>query len=131
MSMSSFTVANGVINNGNGWAPTTIYNEGTIHGGNGEAISITDTFADTITNKGVIEGSVALGGGNDVVNDFAGSTFTSTIDGGDGTDTLNLMGVGVGTLAQAVNFEVLNVQAGARTITDGETFSSGATEDAP
>jgi autotransporter-associated beta strand protein len=114
-------------NGGNAWAPTTIYNEGTIHGGNGEAISITDTFADTLTNKGVIEGSVALGGGDDIVNDFTGSTFTNTIDGGDGTDTINLMGAGIGTLAHAVNFEALDVQAGAWTVTDGESFSSGVT----
>jgi autotransporter-associated beta strand protein len=117
-------------NLGNAFTPTTIYNEGTIHGGDGEALHITDTFADTLTNKGVIEGSVDLGGGNDVVNDFAGSTFTSTIDGGDGTDTFNLMGAGTGTLADVVNFEVLDVQGGNWTVTDGESFSAGETVEA-
>ncbi|MGV7214747.1 beta strand repeat-containing protein [Bradyrhizobium sp. UFLA05-112] len=114
-------------NGGNGWAPTTIQNWGLIHGGNGEAISITDTFADTITNHGTIEGSVALGGGDDVLNDYTGSTFTATIDGGDGTDTFNLLGTGSGTLAHAVNFEVLDVQGGNWSVTDAESFSSGIT----
>jgi len=114
-------------NLGNAFAPTTIENEGAIHGGNGEAISITDTFADTITNKGVIDGSVAMGGGDDVLNDFTGSTFTSTSDG---ADTFNLMGAGSGTLAHAVNFEVLDVQAGSWTVIDAESFSSGETVEA-
>src|SRR5690348_15362397 len=48
-------------NHGNAFAPTTIDNDGTIHGGNGQAISITDTFADIITNKGTIDGSIAMG----------------------------------------------------------------------
>jgi autotransporter-associated beta strand protein len=112
-------------NHGNAFAATTIYNEGLIHGGNGEAISITDIFADTITNKGTIEGSVAMGGGDDTLNDYTGSTFTAAIDGGDGTDTFNLLGNGAGTLAHAVNFELLNVQSGNWTVTDGESFSSG------
>src|SRR4029077_13303067 len=50
---------------GNAFGPTAIYNEGTIQGDNGQAISITDLFADTITNKGAIIGSVAAGAGND------------------------------------------------------------------
>jgi autotransporter-associated beta strand protein len=112
-------------NGGNGWAPTTITNWGLIHGGNGEAISITDTFADTITNHGTIEGSVALGGGDDIVNDYTGSTFTGTIDGGDGTDTFNLAGAGTGTLAHTVNFEMLDVQGGNWSVTDAESFTSG------
>lgn len=112
-------------NDGNGWAPTTIVNWGLIHGGNGEAISITDTFADTITNHGTIEGSVALGGGDDIVNDYTGSTFTGTVDGGTGTDTFNLLGTGSGTLAHTVHFEVLDVQGGNWSVTDAESFTSG------
>jgi len=136
-------------NHGNGFAPTTIMNWGLIHGGDGEAISITDTFADTITNHGTIEGSIAfangdgtlsgddtvtnygtidgavsLGDGNDVLNDYAGSTFTSTIDGGNGTDTFNLLGTGAGTLAQVVNFEALRVQGGTWSVTDAESFGT-------
>lgn len=112
-------------NGGNGWAPTTIVNWGLIHGGNGEAISITDTFADTLTNHGTIEGSVALGGGDDIVNDYTGATFTGTVDGGTGTDTFYLLGTSSGTLAHTVNFEVLDVQGGNWSVTDAESFTSG------
>lgn len=117
-------------NGGNGWAPTTIENWGLIHGGNGEAISITDTFADTITNHGTIEGTVAMGGGDDILNDYTGAIFTAAIDGGDGTDTFNLLGNGSGTLAHAVNFELLDVQGGQWSVTDAESFASGITIDA-
>jgi autotransporter-associated beta strand protein len=114
-------------NLGNAFAATTIDNDGLIHGGNGEAISITDTFADTITNKGTIDGSIAMGGGDDTLNDYAGSHFTAAIDGGVGTDTFNLLGSGAGTLAHALNFELLNVQSGNWVVVDGESFSSGIT----
>lgn len=118
-------------NLGNAFGATTIYNEGTITGADGEAISITDTFADTITNKGVINGSVALGGGDDVYNDYAGSTLTGTLDGGTGTDTLNLLGTGAGSFGSVINFETLNVTSGSWTFTATEAFdtvsiSSGA-----
>ncbi len=53
--------------------------------------------------------------------------FTSTIDGGDGTDTFNLLGTGSGTLAHTVNFEVLDVQGGNWIVTDAESFTSGIT----
>ncbi|WBL79302.1 hypothetical protein I3J27_02420 [Bradyrhizobium xenonodulans] len=114
-------------NLGNAFAPTTIYNEGTIRGGNGEAISITDAYADTLTNKGVIDGSIALGGGDDIVNDYIGATFTADIDGGDGIDTFNLLGTGSGTLAHTVNFERLDVQAGNWSVSDAASFASGIT----
>jgi len=117
-------------NLGNAFGPTTIDNDGLIHGGNGQAISITDTFADTITNKGVIDGSIAMGGGDDTLNDYAGSTFTGAIDGGDGSDTFNLLGTGSGILAHAVNFETLDVQGGDWTLTDSESYASGATVEA-
>ncbi|QOZ65454.1 beta strand repeat-containing protein [Bradyrhizobium arachidis] len=117
-------------NLGNAFAPTTVENWGLIHGGNGEAISITDTFADIITNHGTIDGSVALGGGDDIVNDYTGATFTAAVDGGDGIDTFNLLGNGSGTLAHTVNFELLDVKAGSWSVTDAESFASGITIDA-
>ena len=114
-------------NLGNAFAPTIIYNEGTIEGDNGQAISITDTFADTITNKGTIIGSVLTGGGDDIVNLYTGSSLSGLLDGGDGTDTLNLLGSGTGTLSNTANMEVLDVQGGHWTITDDEAFASGTT----
>ena len=111
-------------NGGNAYGATTIYNEGTITGADGEAISITDTYADTVTNKGTINGSIALGGGNDTYNDYAGSTLNGQLDGGTGTDTLNLLGSGTGTFGNVANFEILSVQSGNWTFTDSESFTS-------
>lgn len=116
-------------NDGNAFAATTIYNEGSIIGGNGEAISITDTFTDTVTNKGTITGSVGLGGGDDVFNDYTGSTLTGQLDGGEGNDTLNLLGTGTGSFGSVANFETLKVKAGSWTLSDAESFSSGITID--
>jgi uncharacterized protein with beta-barrel porin domain len=114
-------------NLGNAFAPVTIYNEGTIQGDNGEAIKITSTFANTLTNKGIINGSVAMGNGSDTVNLYAGSSISGTLDGNGGTDTINLYGPGAGALTSAVNFEVLNVQSGTWTLTGTQTYANGTT----
>ncbi|AMN43158.1 beta strand repeat-containing protein [Rhodoplanes sp. Z2-YC6860] len=141
-------------NHGNGFAPTIITNWGLIHGGTYGAISITDTFDDTITNHGKIEGSivfangvgtssgndtinnygtidgtVSLADGNDIVNEYTGSSLTGLLDGGAGTDTVNLLGNGTGTLANVTGVEILHVQGGQWTVTDSESFSSGTTID--
>jgi autotransporter-associated beta strand protein len=116
-------------NLGNAFVKTILNNEGTIQGDDGQAISITDILDDTITNKGFIDGSVAMGGGNDVFNDYTGSTLTSTVDGGLDTDEVNLLGAGTGTLSGFVNFEMLDVQGGVWTILDDESFASGTTID--
>src|SRR5262249_5987524 len=110
-------------NLGNAFGATTITNEGTIQGDNGEAIAITDTFADTLTNKGVINGSVALGGGNDELDDYAGATFSSSIDGGAGADVVNLLGTAAGSLAGLQNFETVNLQSGDWTL-GSENFAT-------
>lgn len=99
-------------NLGNAFAPTAIINAGTIRGDDGAAIAITDTFADTLTNKGAIVGSVALGGGDDVINDYAGATFSAGIDGGAGSDTLNLYGPGAGSVGNLTSVERVNLYGG-------------------
>src|SRR5712671_1124372 len=109
------------------FAPTTIYNEGLIEGDGGVAISIFDTFADTITNKGTIIGSISSGGGDDVLNIYTGSSISGVSDGGDGTDTVDLLGVGTGILSSTINFEILSVQGGDWSVVDAETFSGGTT----
>jgi outer membrane autotransporter protein len=114
-------------NLGNAFAAVTIYNEGTIQGDNGEAIKITSTFANTLTNKGSIIGSVAMGNGSDTVNLYAGSSISGTLDGNGGTDTINLYGPGAGTISSAVNFEALNVQSGSWTLTGTQTYANGTT----
>ncbi|HEY4273921.1 MAG TPA: hypothetical protein VGM68_00425, partial [Rhizomicrobium sp.] len=53
-------------NKGNAFGAVTIDNAGTITGQNGQAISITSNFDNTLTNRatGVINGSVVMGAGN-------------------------------------------------------------------
>jgi uncharacterized protein with beta-barrel porin domain len=114
-------------NLGNAFAAVTITNDGLIQGDNGEAIRITSTFANTLTNRGTITGSVVMGNGDDTVNIFSGSSISGMLDGGGGADTINLQGNGSGTLANLANFEVLNVQSGSWTIPDTQTYSTGAT----
>ena len=110
-------------NLGNAFAAATIYNEGLIQGDNGEAIVIIGTFADTITNKGTISGSVATGGGNDSINLFTGSSISGLLDGGGGTDALNLQGTGSGTIANLTHMEVVNLLSGTWTL-GSEGFDS-------
>src|SRR6202012_2212143 len=127
----------------------TIYNEGLIQGDghgpqnftvgsdkgivieNREAIDIIGTANDTITNKGQIVGGVFTDGGDDTFNAYAGSTVTGLIDAGDGNDTLNLMGSGVGTLGANQNFENLNIESGIWSIQSAAyadvTVATGAT----
>ena len=114
-------------NDGDAFGATTIYNEGSIIGDDGQAISITDTFTDIITNKGTITGSVSVGDGNDVFNAYTGSTLTGQLDGGAGIDTMILLGTGTGSFGDVVNFETLDVQGGAWTLSDDEGFSLGTT----
>jgi hypothetical protein len=74
-------------NGGNAFGSTTIVNAGTIQGDNGQAIVITDTFADAITNQGTIIGLVSMGGGNDAFTAQAGSVVSGGIYLGDGDNT--------------------------------------------
>jgi hypothetical protein len=77
-----------------------------------------------VTNKGTINGRISLGGGNDTYNDYAGSALNGQLDGGTGTDTLNLLGSGTGTFGNVTNVEILSVQSGNWTFTDNESFTS-------
>ena len=62
-------------------------------------------------------GSAAnLGDGDDIFEAHAGSTVTGLIDGGEGDDTLKLIGPGVGALGANANFETLEVQSGIWTL---------------
>jgi RTX calcium-binding nonapeptide repeat (4 copies) len=99
-------------NGGPAFAAATIVNEGLIQGGNGEAIVIVGTFADTVTNIGAIVGSVSTSGGADVFNFHAGSSVDGAVDGGDAVDALNLLGVGNGTADELVGIEIVNVVSG-------------------
>jgi hypothetical protein len=112
------------------FAAATILNEGLIQGDNGEAIVIVGDFADTITNRGTIIGSIATDGGNDVLNLETGSSISGLIDGGAGTDTINLSGGGQDTLASFTNIEVVDLISGDWTLdsdgVDTLSFEAGA-----
>ncbi|HKS19054.1 MAG TPA: Ig-like domain-containing protein [Bradyrhizobium sp.] len=116
---------------GNAFGATTIYNEGTIQGDNGQAIAITDSFADTITNKGAIIGSVATGGGDDLFNLYTGSFINGAIDGGSGHDTFNLLGNGAGVVTSFSHVEAIDLFAGDWTLgsegVDSVTFAGSGT----
>ncbi|WP_456619830.1 MULTISPECIES: beta strand repeat-containing protein [unclassified Bradyrhizobium] len=127
-------------NGGGAFGAVTIVNDGYIEGKNGQAISITGTFANTIANSGYIVGSIAMGDGNDglsnrgvikgdvsmgagddsitLVNglDVAGgrSGLSGTIDGGAGTDTISLSSTGVyyDQLGTVINVENLHIRSG-------------------
>jgi hypothetical protein len=107
---------------GDAFAATNIYNEGTIAGDNGEAISITGGFADTLVNKGIIQGSIAMGGGDDVFTLWTGSSITGAIDGGAGNDVMNLTGAGTGSVGATAGVEVVNVASGDWTLSS-DTFT--------
>lgn len=103
-------------NLGNAFAAVDIYNEGTITGANGEAIQITSAVGNTLANKGTINGSVVMGGGNDVIDLYTGSTLSGLLDGGAGSDTVALIGTGLGTLGSISNVETLRVDGGTWTL---------------
>jgi len=108
---------------GAAFGSVNIDNSGTIEGGEGSAILVVGDFADTITNSGVITGSISTGGGGDVVNLFTGAT-TGAIDGGAGLDTIVLKGSGAGSLAGTgeANVEALTIAGGDWTVSGHTSF---------
>ncbi|WP_081725941.1 MULTISPECIES: autotransporter outer membrane beta-barrel domain-containing protein [unclassified Bradyrhizobium] len=98
--------------------------------GDGAAIQ-TGEGNDVLSNYGTIIGNsgraISMEGGDDTLNLYGGSSIVGRIDGGVGTDTINLFGPGSGTLSNVINFEVLNVQGGVWTITDAQSYQNGAT----
>ena len=114
-------------NLGNAFGATAIYNEGTIEGDDGEAIRITSTFANTVTNKGAIIGSVTLGAGADTLTLYTGSSISGAIDGRGGGDAIHLVGAGTGSLGDVANFATLGVDSGTWTLNGTQNYSGGAT----
>ncbi|AYD03454.1 autotransporter domain-containing protein [Neorhizobium sp. NCHU2750] len=107
---------------------TKIVNEGTIKGEGGFGIRLVGEQDDVISNYGTISATagpaIEMGGGNDTLNIYTGSSIIGTIDGGTGTDTINLNGSG--SFAGADNFELLNVY-GDWVLTGDQSYSGGVT----
>lgn len=98
---------------------TQIVNDGRIESADGRAINIVGSFADVLTNRGTIIGSVLMGGGADTVNVVAGSSFSTAIDTGSGLDTIHLSGAGSADFAGAINAENLMVESGVWAVATG------------
>jgi autotransporter passenger strand-loop-strand repeat protein len=92
-------------------------NSGLIVARGGAAIDLGDGD-DTSTNSGIVSGDVLLGAGDDVLNLVTGSTIAGLIDGGDGTDTINLSGDGLGSVGVVANVEKLLVEGGTWSVAD-------------
>lgn len=112
---------------GNAFAAVNIYNAGTIQGANGEAIVITSTFANTLTNSGTIIGRVAMGAGNDAVTIQAGSRIVGLVDGGAGTDNLTYQKVGLSADKMAALQAGGTVNIGGTLYTGFESFTGSST----
>ena len=104
----------------------TVTNAGTIEaiGPNGTGILFSDShgvFDNTLTNTGTITGTsaaVRFGAGNDLLQLTPGASFTGLVDGGVGTNTLELSaGTSAGTLGgfgtSFTNFGTLAIDTGA------------------
>jgi VCBS repeat-containing protein len=83
--------------------------------GDGSAIQMGEGD-DVLTNHGIITGNtgraINLEGGIDTLNLYTEGTITGRIDGGAGTDTINLFGSGQGTLGSFINFEAVDLNSG-------------------
>jgi len=110
----------------------TIINSGTISGEIGIRLSRgTHSYDDTLDNSGTIRATKAngdpdadgtavdMGAGNDTASFRRGTMITGWVDGGDGTDILELNDAGTQKDFKTRNFETLN-------FTGGETILTGA-----
>lgn len=84
-----------------------------------------DDSAQVVTiNDADFNGSVALGGGDDTLAISLSGTLAGALDGGAGTDTLNLNLTGDATINDLFNFEIVNA-AGASSLTLEGTLGAG------
>lgn len=119
---------------GTAFFDTTLTNEGTVEADDGAAVTFVGDRNDTVTNKGIIRGgtdvfgnhvAIDMGGGNDTLNIYGGSSIDGQIIGGaGGLDTINLYGgtVDGGTLGNVRTVEWLNVASGSWTLTDDQVY---------
>jgi len=111
-------------------AANEIFNEGTLTATGMNALAILGSVGvETVENFGRINGSVDLGGGNDILRLNTGSSIDATmdliIDGGAGTNALMLMGDGLGFLDLGPTADRPN----APTVTNFDSLTIGPTPD--
>ncbi|RYD44366.1 MAG: autotransporter outer membrane beta-barrel domain-containing protein [Sphingomonadales bacterium] len=84
-----------------------------------------DDTAQVVTiNDADFDGSISLGGGDDTLAISLDGTLTGELDGGAGTDALNLNLTGDSTINDLYNFEIVNA-AGASSLTLQGTLGAG------
>ena len=114
---------------GPGLAATTLENFGTIQGLDGFGVKFVGEFADSVINGGTLSGSnglaLDLGGGNDNLTLRNGSRFIGVVDGGSGYDRVVMDDALGGSFGSSRNFEWLEVQQGAWTLSGNGDFSDG------
>jgi uncharacterized protein with beta-barrel porin domain len=110
---------------------TTILNAGTIRGVSAEGIQLVGNFADGITTSGAIIGgngkAIDMGGGDDSLTVTGAASFTGSIDGGAGIDTLTLGTTTTNTIDNVANFESLVVTGSGWRLGSSATFANGVT----
>lgn len=94
----------------------------------GETVLTGTDGSEHVVNRGTIIGNVALGGGNDVFEAFAGSSVSGVVDGGTGTDRLALHFDEPATAPTAIdlnpyaNFEELALESGTGSLASDASF---------
>jgi len=106
-----------VDNSSQGPAPfaTKLTNAGKIEGLAGHGVQFVGNQADIVRNSGTISGTLGaldMGGGNDLLQLDTGSTLVGKTDGGDGFDTIEILGDVA--LGDVVNFEKLLIDGGGK-----------------
>lgn len=94
----------------------------------GETVLTGTNGSEHVVNRGTIIGNVALGGGNDVFEAFAGSSVSGVVDGGTGTNRLALHYDQAAPAPTAIdlkaytNFEELALESGTGSLASDASF---------
>ncbi|WP_245283764.1 calcium-binding protein [Bradyrhizobium sp. URHD0069] len=115
-------------------AGADIVNEGMIQSLSGQAIALVGDQDDSVANKGMINGSVDLGAGDDTLSIHTGSSITGAVNGGEGADTVKLVGttpttVGSFNSTGLSSFEKLVVAEGTWSVLNSSVYSDITIED--
>ena len=108
-------------NGGGAFGALTLTNDGTITGSNGEAIHITGTQADTITNNATINGSIFTDDGADTLTNSG--TITGAINVGAGNDTINWNSLMHGSITGGTGTDTINFDGSFDSSSGSATFS--------